>query len=320
MQCPRCSFRLPKRTLVCARCGEKTPRALALPMDTKPPAEGPRKGITHEVQIDRRGRGVRALGALGAKRPAWVRNNDHRGRAPVRPAPAAVKAAMGEAPAVLAPVQAMPSVIYSAKTDPGWHREPAMDLETARVSVAELPFERPTNVWDSAPLGARLGAAAVDASVMAGSTLGAVLLGAFAYGPSRVQPFLDRGVDYVFDGLLVRQQLGLLLFALAMCLSFTYLSLSHALLGATVGKRLFGLRVIDSDGRLPGMKVSSWRAVGSFVSLLPACAGFALALFDSRLLTLHDRLVGTRVVLEPAESGSDDPSADIEVAGIAPAN
>src|SRR5690606_12095327 len=83
MTCPRCSMLIPAGTLVCARCGELTPRPTGLPFDTRPPADGPRAPLTREVPLDRRGRGVRAIGPLGPVkvRPAqvqWSRGRDLR--------------------------------------------------------------------------------------------------------------------------------------------------------------------------------------------------------------------------------------------------
>jgi uncharacterized RDD family membrane protein YckC len=200
---------------------------------------------------------------------------------------------------VRVPVQPLPSTVHRAKTEPAWHREP--QFQVSRISVAELPFERPSSVWESAPLASRLGAATIDAAVVLAALGVALALGLVAYGPSRVAPFWDRGFDYVVDGLFVRQRLGLFVVGLGTCLAFAYSTLAHAILGATFGKRAFGLRVVDVEGERPGLGVSCARAVAGFASLGLACVGYAFALFDGRRLTLHDRLVGTRVVRDPVE-------------------
>lgn len=77
--------------------------------------------------------------------------------------------------------------------------------------------------------------------------------------------------------------------------------LYHAFFGSegrrTLGKRLFGLAVVDSAGEPPGFGAALGRALGYFASSFLFNAGFLWALRkDGR--AWHDLLAGTRVVEE----------------------
>lgn len=78
---------------------------------------------------------------------------------------------------------------------------------------------------------------------------------------------------------------------------FTYLVLGWGVLGATPGKWLLGLRVIDWRGRYPiGPVRAVLRLTAYNVSALPLGAGHLLSLLRSDRRTLHDMLAGTRVI------------------------
>ncbi len=78
-----------------------------------------------------------------------------------------------------------------------------------------------------------------------------------------------------------------------------YHTLSHALAGATLGKRLLGLRVVGPGGTLPGLGRSAWRAVAASLSLGLLGLGVLLALFTRSGRALHDLLARTWVVEAP---------------------
>ena len=89
-------------------------------------------------------------------------------------------------------------------------------------------------------------------------------------------------------------------FAGVLVLFTVYQILAHALAGATLGKRLLGLRVVGPDGRRPGLGRSAdpgrrWRPSRS--SLLGL--GVLLALFTRSGRALHDLLARTWVVEAP---------------------
>ena len=66
--------------------------------------------------------------------------------------------------------------------------------------------------------------------------------------------------------------------------------------GGTLGKKLFGLRVVTAQGTVPGFFRSLVRAVGWLLSTPLANVGFLIALVHPRTRTLHDMIAGTFVV------------------------
>lgn len=81
--------------------------------------------------------------------------------------------------------------------------------------------------------------------------------------------------------------------------SFAYQTLAHALVGATLGKRLLGLRVVGPDGRRPSPGRSALRAALAVAGVALLGVGPLLALFTLSGRALHDLLSGTTVVDAP---------------------
>ncbi len=78
---------------------------------------------------------------------------------------------------------------------------------------------------------------------------------------------------------------------------WSYFAVGWGLAGATPGKWVAGLRVIDHRGRAPiGVARALLRLVAYTVSSLSLGAGHALVLLRSDRRALHDLLAGTRVV------------------------
>ncbi len=76
-----------------------------------------------------------------------------------------------------------------------------------------------------------------------------------------------------------------------------YFSFFHARFGATPGKRIFGLRVVDDlTGELLSIRRSMGRFVAYFFSAAPFGTGFLMALFHPRQTALHDWVVGSKVI------------------------
>jgi uncharacterized RDD family membrane protein YckC len=75
-----------------------------------------------------------------------------------------------------------------------------------------------------------------------------------------------------------------------------YSALSVALMGATLGKRLFRLEVVGSDGRRPSPRRAVARAALTLLSFSLLGLGCLLALFSRSGRALHDFLAGTYVV------------------------
>ncbi len=75
------------------------------------------------------------------------------------------------------------------------------------------------------------------------------------------------------------------------------LIIGWGLWGTTIGKRLFGLAIIDHCGRHPiGPVRAQLRLVAYGLSSLPLGAGHFLVAFRSDHRALHDILAGTRVI------------------------
>jgi uncharacterized RDD family membrane protein YckC len=75
-----------------------------------------------------------------------------------------------------------------------------------------------------------------------------------------------------------------------------YSALSVALMGATLGKRLFRLEVVGRDGRRPSPRRAVVRAALALLSFSLLGLGCLLALFSRSGRALHDFLAGTYVV------------------------
>jgi uncharacterized RDD family membrane protein YckC len=80
---------------------------------------------------------------------------------------------------------------------------------------------------------------------------------------------------------------------------------------ATFGKRVMGLRVVDTDGERIDRSTATWRWVFKALSGLPLGAGFVMAGLTRNKQALHDRLLGTVVVkTSHATSTSSDGTFD----------
>jgi len=88
-------------------------------------------------------------------------------------------------------------------------------------------------------------------------------------------------------------------FAGVLVLFVVYQALSHGLSGATLGKRIVGLRLVGPDGNRPGLGRAAFRAVLAAISLLLLGLGVLLALFTRSGRALHDLLARTWVVEAP---------------------
>ena len=67
--------------------------------------------------------------------------------------------------------------------------------------------------------------------------------------------------------------------------------------GATLGKRVLGLKVISTSGTSPiGFGSAAVRYVGRIVSAIPLFLGFLWMLWDKDKQTWHDKIANTYVV------------------------
>lgn len=78
-----------------------------------------------------------------------------------------------------------------------------------------------------------------------------------------------------------------------------YFIVTTRLYGATLGKKVVGIKVVDS---ITGKNISTNQSIIRFitygVSVAPLFLGFVMAAFNNRKRTLHDRLADTVVILD----------------------
>ena len=99
------------------------------------------------------------------------------------------------------------------------------------------------------------------------------------------------------EWLLLDRNFKRLMLLVALGLAWLYAaSLEASPWQATIGKRWMGIKVTDAEGERISFMRATGRHLAKFLSALPCFLGFAVALFSSRGLTLHDRLAGTRVI------------------------
>jgi len=157
------------------------------------------------------------------------------------------------------------------------------------VEAIEVHFRRATP-WK------RAAAWLADCSILA--VFGIALLWlVLAAGPR--PPVGGSGLDTILDTVVGEAQLLLSLFAVLLVAAFVHGTLGHALMGATLGKRLLGLRVVSREGRPLSLSRSAARAALAILSFLLLGLGCLLALFTRSGRGLHDFLAGTYVVEVP---------------------
>ncbi len=85
---------------------------------------------------------------------------------------------------------------------------------------------------------------------------------------------------------------------LALALNLAYFSFFHGTWGQTIGKMIFGLRVVRPDGASLSYPRALLRAVGYFVSTAPFFLGFYWVAFTTSKKGWHDILMDTIVIRE----------------------
>ncbi|MBI3878832.1 MAG: RDD family protein [Verrucomicrobia bacterium] len=80
--------------------------------------------------------------------------------------------------------------------------------------------------------------------------------------------------------------------------SGVYYTLTTWIWGATLGKFIFGLRVVRTDDSAVGFTKSALRFLGSVVSTIFGL-GYLFIVFRADKRALHDLIAGTRVVFKP---------------------
>ena len=79
-------------------------------------------------------------------------------------------------------------------------------------------------------------------------------------------------------------------------LASTYFVVLHAYSGKTIGKMLFGIRVVNENGDRIGFADSFVRWIGYYISALPLLYGYISSAFDFNLQSWHDKLSKSFVI------------------------
>ena len=89
-----------------------------------------------------------------------------------------------------------------------------------------------------------------------------------------------------------------IVYAALTLLSFLYRPLCHATWGRTLGKWIFGLRVVTTSGGTLGLGKSFLRYLGYIISLIPIGLGVLWVVFDPQKQGWHDKMASTYVIKE----------------------
>ena len=90
---------------------------------------------------------------------------------------------------------------------------------------------------------------------------------------------------------------GALLFQLvSIAIAAGYTTFFLGRFGATPGKMVFGLRVVDAGGQPIGYLRALARHFAEWLSMLTLFIGYIIAAFDAEKRTLHDHICSTRVI------------------------
>jgi uncharacterized RDD family membrane protein YckC len=160
--------------------------------------------------------------------------------------------------------------------DDAWSVDAPLEprLEPPPRLVDERPVERPAQALERAQ------AAAVDVVLLAGLS-------------SVVVYFASRFAHVSIDGLRPSwPYLGAYLGFLALVYAVYFTGTT----GQTLGKIVYGLRVVDTAGRPPGYLRAAGRATLGAVGVVLVGLGLVPVLFDPARRAFHDRLLHTRVI------------------------
>jgi uncharacterized RDD family membrane protein YckC len=159
----------------------------------------------------------------------------------------------------------------------------------ATPGVTEV-HARPASLWR------RLLAFTIDTSAIAGVAALYLMLASSVAGVSAPQTGLS-GLDAFVIQVRALQSVLIPGAVLLLVLSLVYCAISAFLWnGRTLGRRLLGLRLVDTHGLAPAPGRAIVRAMLASLSFGLFLAGFWMALFDRRGQTLHDKLTSTYVV------------------------
>ncbi len=271
MRCPRCERESPRPTPFCTGCGAPL---LLRDEGAPPPLDAP-------LELERRGRG-------GADPDPGA--TFHGVLPPPLPGP---PPAEGEAQHAdeLAALERSHWDLGRAAAARETARDTARDaLPDPEVDMREVHVVRAED-WR------RVVAWLVDAVPFAAA--GIALARRFVREAGAALSVPPEGLDGLLD-LLARERVIAVSVACAVALALAvYATLAHALGGATLGKRLVGIRVVGPDGAPPSPARSAIRSGLALVSAALLGLGFLLAFFTRTGRALHDLVARTWVVKAP---------------------
>jgi uncharacterized RDD family membrane protein YckC len=172
--------------------------------------------------------------------------------------------------------EASPERSADASDDDGWRVDAPLEprLEPPPRLIDGKPVERPAQALERAQ------AAALDVVLLAGLSF------VVAY-------FASRLAHVSMDGLRPSwPYLGSYLAFLALVYAVYFTGTT----GQTLGKIVFGLRVVDTAGRPPGYLCAAGRAALGSAGVVLAGLGLVPVLFDPARRAFHDRVLHTRVI------------------------
>ncbi|HYO71748.1 MAG TPA: RDD family protein [Archangium sp.] len=209
---------------------------------------------------------------------------------PVANAPAALDLAIEEESFSVDLEESEPAASPPVAAAPARSPAPAAPKLGGTVSKETEIHARPASLWR------RLLALAIDAGAIAGVAALYLMLASSVAGVQAPQTSLS-GLDAIIVQIRALQSVLLPGTALLLVLSLVYCAVSAFLWnGRTLGRRLLGLRLVDTHGLAPAPGRAIVRAMLASLSFGLFLAGFWMALFDRRGQTLHDKLTSTYVV------------------------
>ena len=162
--------------------------------------------------------------------------------------------------------------------------------------VSTIPSEtqpETTPIMEYAGFWIRLVAALIDGFILGivGSIIQAIfsgLIGASLLTTQSIDPTANAGLFVVLFGTAVLVNIGI---------QVAYFVGLTGVYGATVGKMILGLKVVDTNGQKIGFgKVALREIVGKWISGLVLGLGYLWVAFDDKKQGWHDKIAGTLVI------------------------
>lgn len=157
-----------------------------------------------------------------------------------------------------------------------------------RTGLFSLDALRPAGFW------IRLAAYFVDMLILGAMVQLLTMPWADAINPAQNNAFAE--LKKTSPDLQVLFQFWRLMLAIEIPAHFAYFVGFNGSWGASPGKLLLGLRIVDSDGGPLGYRRAFLRHCAEWLTQITFGLGFVLCAFDSQKRALHDRFARTRVV------------------------